>query len=52
MYTSVSRNVILVFDIWYSDLMDSCFILSSFKNLIRSFLLPVYMKNISSINLR
>ena len=52
MYISVSRNVILVFDIWYSNLMDLCFVLSSFKNFIRSFLLPVHMKNILSINLR
>ena len=52
MYGSVSRNVMLVFDIWYSNLMDSCFVLSSFKNFIRSFLLPVHIKKMSSINLR
>ena len=39
MHTSVSKNVKLVFDIWYSNLMDSCFVLSSFKNFIRSFLI-------------
>ena len=42
MYTSVSRNVMLVFDILYSNVMDSCFVLSSFKNFIRSFLLAVH----------
>ena len=31
MYTSVSTNVMLDFDIWYSNLMDKCFVLSSFK---------------------
>ena len=52
MYTSVCRNVMLVFDIWYSNLMDLCFVLSSFKKFIRSFLLPLYKKNMSSVNLR
>ena len=52
MYTSVSENVVLVFDIWYSNLMDSCFVLGSFRNFIRSFLLPVHMKSMSSITLR
>ena len=27
MYTSVSRNAVLVFDIWGSNLMDPCFVL-------------------------
>ena len=52
MYTSVCKSVMLAFDIWYSDLMDSRFVLSSFKNLVRSFILPVHIKNMSSINLR
>ena len=52
MYTSVCKSEMLAFDIWYSDLMDSCFVLSSFKNLVRSFILPVHIKNMSSINLR
>ena len=34
MYTSVSRNVVLVFGIWYSDLMDSCFVLSPYKKYV------------------
>ena len=51
MYTSISRNVMLVFDIRYSNLMDSCFVLTSFKNSMRSLLLPVDIKNTSSINL-
>ena len=51
MYTSVSKNVMLVVDIWYSNLIDSCLVLSSFKNFIRSFLLPVHIKYMSSINL-
>ena len=52
MYTSVSRNVMFVFDIWYSDKMDPCFVLSSSKNFIRSFLFPVDINNMSPINLR
>ena len=44
MYTSVCKNVMLVFDIWYSNLMDLCFALSSIKNLIRPLLLPVRIK--------
>ena len=52
MYASVFKNVMHVFDIWYSNLMDSCFVLSLFKNFIKSLLLPVYIKNMSSINLR
>ena len=35
----------LVFDTWYSNLMDSGFGLSAFKHFIRSFLLPVHIKN-------
>ena len=46
MYASVSRNVMLVFDILYLNLMDLCLVLSSFKNFIRSFLLPVPIKDI------
>ena len=52
MYTSVYQNIMLVFDILHSDLMDSQFVLSSFKNFIRSFLFPVHIKNMSSIALR
>ena len=51
-YISVSRNEILSFDISYSNLIDGCFAFNSFKNLSRSVLLPVHIKNISSINLR
>ena len=39
------------FEIWYSNLIDSCLVLSLFRNFIRSFLLPVHIKNVSSINL-
>ena len=52
MYTSVSKNVVLVLGISYSKSMDSCFVLSSFKTFIRFFLLRVHIKNIPSINLR
>ena len=52
MYISVSRNEILSFDISYSNLIDGCFAFNSFKNLPRSVLLPVHIKNIASINLR
>ena len=52
MYTSVYQNIMLVFDILHSDLMDSQFVLSSFKNFIISFLFPVHIKNMSSIALR
>ena len=51
-YISVSRNEILSFDISYSNLIDGCFAFNSFKNLSRSVLLPVHIKNIASINLR
>ena len=52
MYTSVYQNIMLVFDILHSDLMDSQFVLSSLKNFIISFLFPVHIKNMSSIALR
>ena len=52
MYTFVSKNAMLIFDIWYSNLMDSCFALNSLKHFIRSFLLLVHVKKMSSINLR
>ena len=52
MYPSVSKNVILIFGIWYSSLMDWCFVLSLFKNFIRFFSLSLHIKNISLINLR
>ena len=51
-YISVSTNEILFFDISYSNLIDGCFAFNSFKNLSRSVLLPVHIKNIASINLR
>ena len=52
MYTSVSRNVMLVFDIWYSNLMDLCFVLSSFKKFIRSFPAGNYMFRVNNKNTR
>ena len=52
MYTSVYQNIMLVFDILHSDLMDSQFVLSSLKNFIISFLFSVHIKNMSSIALR
>ena len=52
MYISVSRNEILSFDISYSNLIDGCFAFYLFKSFSRSLLLPVYIKNILSINLR
>ena len=36
----------------YSNLIDGCLLFNSFKNFLRSVLLPVHMKNILSINLR
>ena len=56
MHTSVSKNVKLVFDIWHSNLMDSCFVLSSFKSFIRSFFIASpykkYVVNKFEIDLR
>ena len=47
----VYKDIIHFFDIWLSNLMDSCFLLSSFKNFIRFFFLPIHIKNMLSINL-
>ena len=49
------RNEILSFDILYFLSIFSifrCFLFNSFKNLSRSTLLPVHLKNILSINLK
>ena len=51
-YILVSRNEILSLDVLYSNLIDGCFVLNSFKFFSRSVLLPVHIKNISSINVR
>ena len=40
------------FDISNSNLIVGCLVLSSFRNLIRTFLLPVHMENISSMDLK
>ena len=45
-------NLLFLMYISYSNLIDGCFLFNSFKNFLRSVLLPVHMKNILSINLR
>ena len=52
LYVLESRNKIPSFDISYSNLIDGCFVFNSFKNLYRSVLLPVHIKDMSSIYLR
>ena len=46
MLTLISKTVMIVFDIWNSNLLDSCFVLRSFRNLIRSFILPFHVNKI------
>ena len=52
MYISVFRNELHSFIISYSNLIDVYFIFNSIKNFSTLLLLPVHIKNISSINLR
>ena len=51
-YKSVSRKKILVFEILYSNLVESCFVFNLSKFLISCSLLPVHIKNISPMNLK
>ena len=52
MNISVSRYEIRSFNISYSNLVEVNFVFNSFTNFSRSVLLPVHIKNMSSINLR
>ena len=51
MYISVSRNEILSFDISYSNLIDGCFVVNSFKSFSRPVLLLVHVKNSVAVKL-
>ena len=48
--TSVWRNMMLVCDLLYSNLMELCFLFNLFKQFVSCSLVPVHMKNISSMN--
>ena len=48
--TSVSRNVMLVCDIVYSNLFQLCFLFKLFQQFVSFSLVRLHMKNISSMN--
>ena len=49
---SVSRKEIVVFEVLYSSLYESCFVFNSSNFEISCSLLPVHIKNISSIDIK
>ena len=51
-YVSVSRNMTFLLYSSNLNLIVGCFVLSSFRNFVRSFILPVQKKNVSSMNLK
>ena len=48
--TTVSRNVMLVCDIFYLNLIELCFLFKLFKQFVSRCLLSVHIKNIWSMN--
>ena len=50
-YMSLSRKGILVFEVLYSNLFESCFVFNSSNFQIGCYFSPVHVKNISSMNI-
>ena len=49
---SVSRKEIVIFEVLHSSLYESCFVFNSSNFKISCSLLPVHIKNISSIDFK